>query len=359
MYNAKNKIDPDSEINHLIEFVKNRWSDNGDLEGIMRNAWEMSEPLTKNHFDQYGFTDFVTNWIDAREKSSKWKIANEEKSLIFTHDSIYNFAYGVLTSSGNLYKMISEDFKYENAIKKMMTELKSQYEKTASLKPLGWVELAKNYNDFDGYDEYAKNQYKIDKKEFKGCNSNGASSGGFHYRVVLHNVMYDDKCQSRKPFEILIGAILAHRYFVSSHNNTLEIIKELNKVKDFFEQDIYYEKIQNISAIKENIEKITDNKFIKAMSHLKKEYRNLNDEEFYAEISKSVRNTKDYEKMTPEQKEERKKDSDKIIHDIMTSIVTPSQKEIDELNCEKKEQKSVCLNILGISQNTNKKKIKP
>lgn len=358
MYKAKNKIDSDIEINHLVEFVKNRWSDTGNLEKVMRSAWEMSEPLTKNFFDQYGFTDFVTNWTDSRENSPKWKISDEEKSLISTYDSIYSFAYSVLISSGKLEKIISENFNYESTVKKMMTELRSQYENTASFKPLGWKELAKNYSDFDGYEEYTKKQEKIDKKEFKGANSDSATSGGFHSRVVLHNVMYDDKCQSRKPLDTLVGATLAHRYFVSSHNNTLEIIEELEKVKNFFEQDTYYEKIQNSSSVKENIEKITDNKFIKAMSHLKKEYRSLNDEEFYAQISQSAQNKKDYEKMTLAQKEERKESSNKMLHDIMTSVSTPSKEETAKMDAEKKEQKIACLNILGVGGN-EKKKMKP
>ena len=357
MYNAKNKIDPDIEINHLVEFVKKRWSDNGNLENIMRSAWAMSEPLTKNFFDHYAFTDFVTNWIDSRENSPKWKISDEEKSLISTYDSIYSFAYNVLISSGKLHKIISEDFKYESTVNKMMTELRSQYDNTASFKPLGWKELAKNYSDFDGYDEYVKKQEKIDKKEFKGANSNSATSGGFHYRVVLHNVMYDDKCQGRKPFETLVGALLAHRYFVSSHNNTLEIMEELEKVKNFFEQDTYYTKIQNISTVKDNIEKLTDNKLIKAMNHLKKEYRVLNDEDFYAQIAQGAQNKKDYNKLTPEQKEERKEASNKMLHDIMTSVKNPSEEEIAKMDAEKKEEKIACLNILGV--NVEKKKMKP
>ena len=61
-------------------------------------------------------------------------------------------------------------------------------------------------------------------------NSETAGSPSFEVRVALPHVIYDDKCQGRKPLETLVGAILGHAYVMAEHNNSSKMLKELVQV---------------------------------------------------------------------------------------------------------------------------------
>jgi hypothetical protein len=140
--------------------------------------------------------------------------------------------------SMELARLFQDKWDYSKSVKTLISNVKKEFPHATKLKPQGWKKLAKNYNDYDGMDELDETNTL-----FKGTNSAGATCGGFDHRTSLPQVMYDDKCQGRKPLETLIGAVLGHAYFISQKNNSIKNIKEWVEIKKDFDKPEYYQKI--------------------------------------------------------------------------------------------------------------------
>jgi hypothetical protein len=75
------------------------------------------------------------------------------------------------------------------------------------IKPKGYAEFIKDYEDFKGQEEF-----DVEKacKSFKGFDDSTASSFSFPLRVALPYVAYDDICQGRDPFRTLVAALIGY-----------------------------------------------------------------------------------------------------------------------------------------------------
>jgi hypothetical protein len=99
----------------------------------------------------------------------------------------------------------------------------------AGAKPAGWEALAKGYKDFDGQLEYCNTQQDKDDTEFQGADTAGDGASSIPCRIALPYVMYDNYCQGRKPPYVLVSAIFGHFLRIAEHNNTLDILAEVEK----------------------------------------------------------------------------------------------------------------------------------
>jgi hypothetical protein len=204
-------IDTAHELDAMVSFTQSRWDGSKeDIEKVITIAWQESLEKTHNIFDKYGHTDIIKNWD--KNKTPELNIEGYEWYLALS----------------SLADIVSEKWDYEKVVKNIIQKVKKEVEKPGTLLPQGWKKLAKNYNDYDGMEEYALEHSQNDANEFKGVDSNSASAAGYPGRIALPHVMYGDKCQGRKPLEELVGAVLGHAYFVSLHNHGVEIAQSLD-----------------------------------------------------------------------------------------------------------------------------------
>ena len=345
-----NKIDTNLELQHLIEHIKDSWENVSDLESIMTIAWTISLEKTKHMFDQYSFFEITEKIEEKRKDPKKWShLPKEYLDYIPTYDAIYKIGRDLIMGSSQLDRIIMRDWKYENVCTEIEKAIKETYD-IKKLKPIGWTKLSKNYSDFDGMEEY--DQKSVNKK-FKGIDSGGPVSGNFTYRTSLAQVMYDDKCQGRKPFNTLVGSIVAHAYAVSKRNNTIEMINDIKCITDYYFKPEFFAKI----VLNIDTTPFVKNNTLKALLAIRNK-NPVSQEEFEKIVKDRKEEKTKFEALSPEDKkmvlDERQKNFEKLMTSFQISNQT--KEEILQEKREEQAQYDLCMSILNTS---TKKKAKP
>lgn len=214
-------VNPDKELVSIISYITQTWDgfDQVDAGAFFTEIWNSCTSATRNQFDQYAFNDFQESF-----KYSK----NIFKEVSGSSLKSSELQLQMMLSQFSLARTLKDEWDYEKNCRFIMADIKKSFPDAKSLRPKGWYELAKNYKDYEGMVEFDSKQAK---KMFKGMDSGTAGSYPFEVRVALPHVMYDDKCQGRKPLEVLIGAIVGHAYVMAEHNNSSKMLAEWVKVK--------------------------------------------------------------------------------------------------------------------------------
>jgi hypothetical protein len=240
-------VDPKGELKAITQYVTSNWSgfDKIDAEEFFKKAWKLCVEKTKNQIDPYKFTDLVEEWQEEREDHSNWKAAGskiKEKDLKseLHDDAIAQIPMNILFGTMGLERFLRNNWDYEKAVNDIIAEVKAEFPEVSRAKPKGWAKLAKDYSDYDGMNEFDKGKAK---KEFGGMDSGTAGSFPFEVRVSLAQVMYDDKCQGRKPLEVLIGAMVGHAYVMNQRNNASKVLHELLEMKEEYSKPQYFKEI--------------------------------------------------------------------------------------------------------------------
>lgn len=85
-------------------------------------------------------------------------------------------------------------------------------------------------------ESYCEHQQKADEEAFSGADSQSSGSAGFTGRTALPHVMYDDRCQGRRPGYTLISAVYGHFLTIAEHLNTEVLLAELRETDFRIEQ---------------------------------------------------------------------------------------------------------------------------
>ncbi|NCP98449.1 hypothetical protein GW796_10835 [archaeon] len=271
-------INIENECKALYNFNAEKWEGISfeKIKEIIEYSFHAGIQAGQYWINELDFTDFFQDWDMSRKNPDSCNI-KEDKDLylkyIISYDSIHNIGYSLFSGSTSYKKIIMKDWDYSKICNRVSKEVLTLIPDSNKFKPKGWNELKKDYSDFDRFDEYAKEHSKHDRIIFNGVNSSSAGAGGFHERISLPNVMYDDICQRRNPLRVITSSAFSHGLFVSSHNNTVNIINEMQELKkelfkpENFKQMIY---IENIPSIAKN--KILQAIFITNEEKLKKYY---------------------------------------------------------------------------------------
>lgn len=115
-----------------------------------------------------------------------------------------------------------EYFQYDYYMPKLLKDVKSQFPDLKTVKPVDWK---KDLNDPSSIND----NYKI--SEFKGSKG----SVGMYIWIsfpeshTLSSIEYNDE-RGRKPFETFVSSIMNQAYATYIHNNTVDMINELNSI---------------------------------------------------------------------------------------------------------------------------------
>jgi hypothetical protein len=107
------------------------------------------------------------------------------------------------------------------------------------VKPNGYDELKKDYQDFDGMEEFDPTEML---KFFKGFDSESASSLSFPEQLSAPQILYGECCQGRSPLHSLVSAVFSYAFqcgakyqelkYVDSFESTLELQEKLNELPE-------------------------------------------------------------------------------------------------------------------------------
>lgn len=227
-------VDPDKELVAIVNYITTTWNGFSDekSQDFFKTVWDNSNHVLKNHFDQYIFLDFIKNFYELKD-FNEFKIngvSNFELPMYF------------LIAKSKLHDLVSNEWRYDKNVNEILYSVKAEFPFATKAKPKNWNKLAKNYVDYEGMSEL--NGHEL-KKLFGGMDSGTAGCPSFEIRTALPHVIYDDKCQGRKPLEVLVGAMLGHAYVMNEKNNATKMLKEWIDLKEQIDenpgQDITFE----------------------------------------------------------------------------------------------------------------------
>lgn len=237
-------VDANNELKAMTNYITNNWDgfDEVNAEKLFTAIWDTCLDKTKNVFDNYGFTDLVQSWSDERRDYNNWKksgtnISENDFNKQLQNDLVNELPMQIMFKIMELHSKYRKDWDYEKVEKIITNTIKNDFPESTKLKPKGWEKFKKNYHDYDGMSNFDSAKAK---KEFGGMHS-GIGCPPFEVRVALPYVMYDDTNQSRKPLEVLVGAVLTHAYVMNERNNTALMLRELLKLKEKYDQPKYYQ----------------------------------------------------------------------------------------------------------------------
>lgn len=219
-------VNPENEIKYIIDYISKTWDgfDTPETKEGLIKVWDSANNLLKNQFDQYIFLNFMKHLYDFKDFSpvSINGVNSQELPLYF------------ILSNSALHDSVQKSFDYSKSVRSILSSIKTEISELTKVKPKGWNAFSKDYIDYQGMSDLDHNELKI---LFNGMDSGTAGCSSFEVRTALPHVMYDDKCQGRKPLEVLVGAMLTHAYVMNEKNNGSKMLKEWVDLKKQIEEN--------------------------------------------------------------------------------------------------------------------------
>lgn len=214
--NTISLFDQEKEIQAIKNYISTTWdgADKFDSDAFFNKVWDMSNELLKNKYDQYGFSELYDSLKEVQELPN---------ILINGHMNSSELLMNFIISSSKLSDSLKKSNDFEKSVNSILSKTKSEFPEAKNMKPKDWIKFGKNYRDYQGMDELDTDSLK---KLFNGIHSGTAGTSSFEVRTSLPHVMYDDKCQGRKPLEVLVGSIFCHSYVMNEKNNATKMINE-------------------------------------------------------------------------------------------------------------------------------------
>lgn len=229
-----NLVNPDNELKSITNYITKTWDGFTDekTNAFFKTVWDTANDLLKNNYDPYLLAEF-------RDSLKKMRDLPEFK---INGISSKDFPIYFMLSNSSFKEKIMKDWDYESVVDNIVLQVKKDFPFASKARPKNYKTMAKDYRDYQGMAEL--NGKKL-KQLFGGMHSGTASSHSFEIRTALPHVMYDDKCQGRKPITTLVGAMVGHAYLMNENNNGYKMLEEWldlkNKIDNNPGQDIYFE----------------------------------------------------------------------------------------------------------------------
>lgn len=229
-----NLVNPDHELKAITNYITNTWNGFTDERSsdFFKTVWDTANDLLKNNYDPYLLADFRDS-LKLLRNSPEFKINGMSSK---------DFPIYFMLSNSSFKETIMKDWDYESVVDKIVLEVKKDFPFASKARPINYKNFAKDYEDYKGMSELNSQELK---KLFGGMHSGTATSNSFEKRTALPHVMYDDKCQGRKPIVTLVGAMVGHAYLMNEQNNGYKMLEEWLELKkqmrDNPGQDINFE----------------------------------------------------------------------------------------------------------------------
>lgn len=217
-------LDLDQEVAALASFVSMKWTPIAGITELFTEIRTAALWAGRAWFDKHLVWEAATRMEDAREELLKDAVGGGDAPYYDAYCTLLSQLSRATDDAREAALMVDGKWDFERRTKQLTTAVMSKYPDLYTSRPLGWDALAENYCDFDGQEEYDP---RPDRELFQGVKVQGTLSADFPGRVALPYVMYDEKCQSMKAYQVLVGAVFAHFLGIAEFINTRRLIEDL------------------------------------------------------------------------------------------------------------------------------------
>ena len=247
-------LDTNQELQNIISFILKRWEgiDNDTLTNIITEAFEAGLSSAELWFDKTTFDDQWESIQKIRLNKKMWEKKSPDKAAKYLRlieddkDAIHSLGNHILMKSTIIEQFIMKDWNFIDQTNNITNNISNNYNIDLNkLKPIGWNKLLKNYDEYEhnGMNEYAKQQYSIDKEEFKCLISNAYYDFDFIALLSLPRIMYYEQEQGINTYTSLISAVFTQGLITKSHNNSVDILNDFNNILSEISKPKYYKQI--------------------------------------------------------------------------------------------------------------------
>lgn len=234
MYTLENnvQVNKGAEIQAIADFLGSRWEN-------VENPREMIEAIAHAalHAGRFWFNPYdVSAALRVRLDARRVLLAALEgdTSLLSLYDQPCRMLLDMAVAVSTVHEAgqtVDGDWDFSDQADAVVRKMQAAHPWLSKALPRGYAELAVNYRDFDGQEEYGESGRDArDAAEFAGANTAGACVVAFPHQVALPYVMYDDKCQGRRPAYVLVSAIYGHFLRIAEFMNTQEMLQALKEL---------------------------------------------------------------------------------------------------------------------------------
>ena len=245
-------LDTNTELQHILDYTLPRWegTDKNTLTQIITEAFESGLKAAEIWFDKDTFNELWETIQNIRLNKKMWEKNSPDnaKDLLkltnYHYDAIYMFGQNILMQSTMVEHAIMKEWHYEEHVNNAINSIIINHDiNQKKLNPIGWDKLFENYEETDGFNEYAEHQHSIDKADFKGFISKSYYTLDYISLTALPYIMNQDYEQDRNATFGLISAVFSQGLFTKSHNNSVEMLKDFNNIINEISKPEYYKQI--------------------------------------------------------------------------------------------------------------------
>lgn len=222
------------EVDAVTDFIERKWNPITNLKEIVQTCAHQA-----SHDFRAAFGDMeIFRLLEKRESEGR-----DQK----TPDG--NFLNHVFMTSKKVKDVALEidgPWRFEDKARNVINRVRASHPHVINAKPKGWREFGKDYNDFDGMEEYCKNQARLDRAEFKGEIFSSRMAPPLYQDLSLPYVKYQDSGQGRSAYSTLVSVVYSHFLSYQELQNTKLIMAELESVLDELQNGRGLPEIQNI-----------------------------------------------------------------------------------------------------------------
>lgn len=219
-------LDLDAEVVALAEFISAKWTPIANITQLFTEIRDAAMHAARAWIDKHRVWEVASKMEDDREAMLREVLGLPESNPAW-YDAYCTLLSHVAHKASALREAglaVDGEWDFECRENQVAAKLADKYDSLVEARPLGWAALAENYVDFDGQAEYDP---KPDRALFKGARVEGTLSACFPGRVALPYVMYDEVCQGRRAYRVLVGAVYAHFLGIAEYLNTTRLIDDL------------------------------------------------------------------------------------------------------------------------------------
>lgn len=315
-------IDLNEEVKAIVDFISDRWSPIKDLEKIVLQVRDQALNDTRAWFNSDKFSLHIQKMKRARGEFLEQDLEDpDEKQMCSMFDNIIAAMDMINRSSMVMHRAALtldfdvEDKGFDDYVKPLQNRIAKQHKGLDHSKPHGWKEVKENYPEScdQNYD-----RVKDHLSAYKGVDPKGVT---WHLaeKLSVYNLVEDYERQGRSPVYWLIASVYSHFQTINQFLNTEKMLQAIESTLPFDYKGVAFD----LPSLGNSGSKLFE-VLLKGLSDLPTR----------ESFEKSVSSRKAPDTRSDSEKIADKKESARIISDMLSSMWSSSPEE-EKLRMEK------------------------
>lgn len=303
-------MDMDAEVDAIVDFVGQKWTKIPDLRGLVEQVRDHALHDGRAGFNLSAFAAQLNELSDERMGFVESLLDDrDEQSMVFDYDGVRKAIDLFEKLAPTMYQAtLSLDTDEQNKgsdelIKHLAKKIHREFPDLAKSKPLGWVELEKEYQELGGKDQY---NFGPDMELYRGVDLKDRASH-IVQKISLPHLMSCHKSEGQTPTSLLISSIYLHFKAACQWINTQKMFDALDVTLPIDEPRVLLGLELNQGSGSPHLDIL-----IKLSKPLPSQ----------EEYDSTLQRMKEYAALSAEGKAEFKANHDAYIKDMMTKVLT-------------------------------------